>query len=86
MRLASRTPPCQRVAELCSQALDRPLTLRERLALRLHLAVCVLCARYRAQLRVLRRLARKFGQGVDETVTLPPEARDRMLRALSRDA
>ncbi len=46
---------CQDVTERASDNLEGRLTLRERLALRAHLAVCVHCRRY------LRQFARTVG-------------------------
>lgn len=43
-----------------SQARDRRLTLRERLALRLHWAMCAACRRFNRQMDVLREAARRF--------------------------
>lgn len=45
---------CKTAAEWISSALDRPLPLRQRMALGLHLLACRHCARYRSQLYFLR--------------------------------
>lgn len=45
---------CRHATELLSQALDRPLGWRERVALRLHLLICDGCTRAKAQFRFLR--------------------------------
>lgn len=47
---------CDGAARLLSDAEDRKLHLDERLALKLHLLICALCRRYRAQLRLLKEL------------------------------
>jgi hypothetical protein len=43
---------------LMSESMDRRLSLREWLQLRLHLAVCAWCARYLKQIKFLRTLLR----------------------------
>ena len=54
---------CQQATELMSQEQDRPLTLAERLGLRLHVWICAGCNNYRRQLHVLREACRRFGAG-----------------------
>lgn len=55
---------CRDVAPLISQALDRRLGITDRTAIRLHVAVCPSCRRYRGQLTLLRRvLALVYGLG-----------------------
>jgi hypothetical protein len=54
---------CKEATELMSQEQDRPLTLAERLALRLHVLICSACNNYRRQMNVLRAACRRFGGG-----------------------
>lgn len=54
---------CKQATGLMSQEQDRPLSLSERLALRLHVWICTGCTNYRRQLRVLRVACRRFGSG-----------------------
>jgi len=49
---------CKEASRLQSQALDRPLGLGERIALRLHLGICDACTRVSRQLDFLRRAVR----------------------------
>ena len=51
--LARHTPCCKEIARLASEGLDRKLTGRERLSIRLHFLICFLCRRYEHQLVVL---------------------------------
>jgi hypothetical protein len=51
---------CKETTRLVSQGLDRELAFGERVALRLHLAICVGCRRARRQLRFLRRAVREL--------------------------
>ena len=76
---------CKQVSELVSQSLDRRLSLRERLGVRMHLLMCDMCRRYRRQLLFLSRASRRL---LGRDTRLPPEARRRIsdrLREESRD-
>ena len=53
-------PTCRETSELLSQAQDRALTLREKLALYVHLPICNGCRNFKAQLGFIRRAAREF--------------------------
>lgn len=46
---------CKEASRLVSLQLDRPLSLRARLQLRLHLAFCIGCRRAEKQFRFLRQ-------------------------------
>jgi hypothetical protein len=46
-----------------SQEQDRPLSLAERLGLRLHVWMCAGCNNYRRQMAVLREACSRFGGG-----------------------
>lgn len=45
---------CKEASRLLSQMQDRPLAPRERIRLRLHLAICTACSRFARQLRMMR--------------------------------
>ena len=87
------TLKCERSMRLVSEALDRDLSLGERIALRLHLFICRACRRARRQLfflhEGLRRRRNEEGDAERDTcpapVGLDPERRERMIRKL-RDA
>lgn len=51
---------CKETTRLVSQGLDRELAFGERVALRLHLAICVGCRRASAQMRFLRKAVREI--------------------------
>ena len=51
---------CKETSALLSQAQDRPLTFRERMALYVHLPLCNGCRNFRSQLAVIRRAAREY--------------------------
>lgn len=54
---------CNDATRLMSQEQDRPLGLRERIALRLHVLICDACRNYRRQMDVLRAACRRFRDG-----------------------
>jgi predicted anti-sigma-YlaC factor YlaD len=75
---------CKEASRLVSQAQDRRLGWRERLALRLHLAFCDACREFSRQVAWLRQTLRHFARRAeqDEKVKLSPEAAARIRRAL----
>ena len=88
--LLRRLPACKQMTALMSESLERPLTVRERVTLRLHLWVCIWCVWYLEQLHVLRAALRQRGErdehaGAEDAAAaerLSPEARERIKRAL----
>jgi hypothetical protein len=78
--------PCQEMVPLMSESLERRLGVLEQLQLKLHLMVCVWCARYLKQIKFLRQLVRQqtFVAATDTSspVILPAEARQRICRSL----
>ncbi|HYC49304.1 MAG TPA: zf-HC2 domain-containing protein [Burkholderiales bacterium] len=55
-------PSCRETSELLSQALDRPLTVREKLLVRVHLPLCNGCRNFREQLAFMRRAAKDWAR------------------------
>ena len=51
---------CKEVSRLVSQGEDRKLAFGERVALRLHLAICQGCRNVTVQFRFLRRAVRRL--------------------------
>lgn len=51
---------CKHNTELLSQSQDRPITFRERMAMRLHLMMCRGCRNFEKQLAFIRKAARKL--------------------------
>jgi hypothetical protein len=82
--LANLSPSCREASRLQSEALDRPLSFRRRLGLRIHLLLCKWCRRYGRQLTFLRRAAREHPDEIVESLpqTLSVEARERIKRRL----
>ena len=54
---------CHESTRLLSQAQERRLTLGERAALRVHLAMCVGCRNFSRQMDILHRVSRAYAQG-----------------------
>ncbi|HZQ72548.1 MAG TPA: zf-HC2 domain-containing protein [Burkholderiales bacterium] len=52
---------CRETTRLVSQGLDRRLGFAERVAVRVHLAICKGCARFARQARFLRKAVRELG-------------------------
>jgi hypothetical protein len=53
---------CRESTRLVSQGLDRELAFGERVALRMHLVICLGCRRAGRQMRVLRQAVRELAE------------------------
>lgn len=88
--LLRRLPACKQTTELISQSMERPLTLRERVLLKLHLWVCMWCQWYLEHLQIMRdtmRLQENENDDVDVSTTrLSDEARERIRRNLTNNS
>jgi hypothetical protein len=84
--LLRKLPTCQQTVEKISQSMDRKLTLRERVNLKLHIWICAWCQWYLEHLQLIRSTARAKG---DDALDLAPEAvlsdeaRERIRRKLT---
>ena len=77
------TPTCEVITEKISKSLDEPLSLKEKIQIRVHTFTCILCARYREQLLAIRKLiTRELEQtediSLDKDLQLPENARERI--------
>jgi hypothetical protein len=54
---------CKEASRLMSLGLDRELAFADRLALRLHLAVCSACSVMRSQFEFMRRALSTYSRG-----------------------
>jgi hypothetical protein len=86
--LLRKLPTCQQTVEKISLSMDRKLSLRERIDLRLHIWICAWCQWYMEQLDTIRETARAKGAqspDLDSTSTpaLSSEARERIRRKLA---
>ena len=82
--LTSFSINCKTAIRLQSEALDRPLTWRQRWALRVHLMLCRWCHRYGKQIGFVRESAHAHPDRVTESVPaqLSPAARERLRQKL----
>jgi hypothetical protein len=55
---------CKDVTHLLSEALDRRLTVTERMRLEIHLAICRGCDNYRQQMKFLRAACQGYAEAV----------------------
>jgi len=85
--LLRRLPTCRSMVSLMSESLERPLTIRERAVLKLHLLVCAWCLWYLNHLKRMRQILRsdltETAVECSNTITLSAAARERIKRALS---
>lgn len=59
---------CREVTRLCSDALERELTLREHVTMKAHLMICLPCRNFRAHLAFLRQAMRRYAAGKGGTL------------------
>ncbi len=79
-------PTCERTVETISQSMERRLTLRERIKLKVHFWICVWCQWYMEHLHVIRDTSRAQAAESSEpmtSATLSNEARERIRRRLT---
>jgi len=79
---------CKEVTRMVSESLDRQLPFHHRIGIRLHLLMCRFCSRFRSQLLTLNEAIRIHGvrlQGLDHTITLSQETKDRLKETLKRE-
>ena len=83
--LLRRLPTCQRTVETISQSMERPLSFKERIQLKLHLWICAWCQWYLEHLQLIRETARAKADEAPDLNTgasLSDEARERIRRKL----
>ena len=72
--------PCQRATQLASEAMERRLSLKETIDLKLHLAVCELCLQFSKQVRGLRQILRSYQPCRERSLSLA--AKNKIKQAL----
>lgn len=87
--LLRRLPTCKQVVRVISESMERKLSLRERITVKLHLWICLWCVWYLEHLNLMRDTIRaKASQESNlDSSSLPPlspEARERMKLRLSQ--
>ena len=71
---------CKQASQIISQSLDKPLTMRERFALKLHLTICKYCKRFSQQVQTLRVALKQMISSIENnnTIELPSAAKNRI--------
>jgi hypothetical protein len=80
-------PNCKKIVALASQSLDRDLSWRERITMKLHMITCAACLRFFEQSKFLRRAMSEYYHrcAVDDSdVTISDEARERLKAAMNK--
>jgi hypothetical protein len=75
---------CKQASQLLSQSLDRRLSWRERMGLRLHLVMCDVCQRFGKQIVMMRTAVRLMvsAKEQDERICLPEAAKGRIAKVI----
>lgn len=60
------SPSCRQMAQLCSQSLDRKLSLWERIQIRMHCWICSWCVDYSYQVNQVSNIVRNEGESLAE--------------------
>lgn len=76
---------CRQASEVISASLNRPLTLRERFSLKLHLLICKYCKQFSQQLQSIRVAIKHMVNATetDETNQLTSAAKDRIAKLVA---
>jgi hypothetical protein len=77
------------VTRLVPDSMDRPLSLGQRIGMRLHLMICKLCSRYEQQLYLIRNTLKFYALGEEDPrkpydFSLSPETGERLRYVLRR--
>ena len=67
---------CKQAARLVSISVERRLTLREFLSMRVHLWMCKTCTRYKNQIRALRKIFLRHEEVLDNVPASSQECLD----------
>lgn len=89
--LARRLPDCKTITPMLGESIDRKLSAREKLTMKLHLFTCEACQRYVKQIKFLREAVHVQEEKLmsDENsspVKLSLDAKERMKDALKSSA
>ena len=71
---------CKQTSQLISQSLDRPLMMRERFALKLHLLICKYCKRFSQQVQTLHVAIKTMVSSIESnnSIEMPSVAKKRI--------
>ncbi|HSR49282.1 MAG TPA: zf-HC2 domain-containing protein [Acidobacteriota bacterium] len=77
--------PCREVTRLSSESVDRSLSLTEQLSVRIHLFYCRWCGWYLTRVRTMHQHFEREEMDSRSSENLSPQARQRILQAVSRN-
>jgi hypothetical protein len=71
---------CKQASQIISQSLDRPLTMRERFALKLHILICRYCKQFSQQIQTIRVALKLSASKIenDDTIKMPAATKKRI--------
>ena len=71
---------CKQTSQIISQSLDRPLTMREHFALKLHLLICKYCKRFSQQVQTLHVAINTMVSSIESnnSIEMPSVAKKRI--------
>lgn len=87
--LARRLPACAYMTQMFSDGLERPITLREKITMRLHLFTCDACQRYVKQIEFMHENLQPKNEikvSAELPSALSTDARERIRAALQTAA
>ena len=75
---------CKQASQLISQSLDRSLTLRERLSLKLHLFICKYCKQFSQHMQTIRVALKQMTSSIEsnDSIEMPSAAKSRILQSI----
>ena len=76
---------CKKSSELISQSLDRELPFWARMSVRMHVAMCKMCANYMQQLKLLHSSISSIETSTDDNISLSAEAKNRIRKIISKN-
>lgn len=79
---------CKQASQFISASLDRPLTLRDRIVLRLHLIICKYCKRFSQQLQTMRVAMTTLAQSIenDNSIEMPVALKNSITKLVDEQA
>jgi hypothetical protein len=83
--VARRTEQCKDISPLFSDQLDRKLRFSERIRVKLHLWTCGPCKRYVSNLSFMHDVFQPQRENIENEqfqMTMPPEAKERLKKAI----
>ena len=74
---------CKQASKLTSKQLDGDLTLTEKISLKFHLAMCVVCAEYNKQLKLIKNAVNSTSHDDNENMKLSKDFKDQLRNSIN---